>query len=812
MEKGVLDEERDKIRELHQRQQDSLKSLQALENKFCNIAIDDGETLRGSSIASRVPTLELMTNAPVIELPPPEKISKPQPNTITIELSTADDSDTSDSDATISGDDNEEQISTEELEKAADHVKKLLKRITMLQKSFATDKKKHRKRHVHKMYQRFCRKFESGIKLPSAVDFGKVAPFIDFNMDDNGGQLESFDFDSFLHVDDENTQFPLDGFRFSQGQRAVSQQTTNLDAIPSTQSSQYPPLVSHESVETVPSFDAQTPHYPPVPSGSAASDFPLDLSGQQQRPSLGQGQSALAQQTPEALSQTWAQIQRQAQSMAQQQAQAQHQQAQAQRHQAHWQHQQAHSQAAMQPMSGMIQSPPSPAMPMLNRPMLSPVSTSSPSMPIYSRPVIPAISQSSQSRVESSLHNQSPTLTADSTLLPQPPSPNTVLRDYQYQLMFLDCRRRRNNPPPGQGQDGNSQLMTRDNEITIPSALHTTHTQGDTHEQGKHRTSNKLSDKVSGRVGFSPDVSRKQAIQEPDTSSFIDGCSDLDDKETGIYPKKPGRKPPLTAEQQRNADRMREVGPCYNCESLDIKVPYVQLAFPLHTDQRQCDDDSPCASCIKRKAEKKQLPSGICREINIANNGIGGTGQANIEQSPISGFLRQPNSSANVRPRPRAPNHLGMAGLMSSPISSVNLQHTGPLSGVHSAVAQTSGYVEPGVEDTLGKESLKPNVRGRGVLKRSHSRSDTGADLSWPAPAPLRFSPDDQTEQDVDQRSSRKRRRLAKEENGQFSKNTADIMSKLEDDEQMTETGNISISVDRDIVDVLLEEWTVPVY
>ncbi|KAI4710334.1 hypothetical protein J4E89_004787 [Alternaria sp. Ai002NY15] len=207
---SVLDEEREKIRELHQRQQDSLKSLQALENRFCHIAINDEETLRGSSVASCVPTLELMANAPVMELPPLEKVPKLQPNTITIELSTPNDSDTSDSDATVSGDDNQEQISTEELAKAADHVKKLLKRITMLQKSFDVDKKKHRKRHVYKIYQRFCRKFESGIKLPSAVDFGKVAPFIDFNMDDNGGQLESFDFDSFLHVDDENTQFPLD--------------------------------------------------------------------------------------------------------------------------------------------------------------------------------------------------------------------------------------------------------------------------------------------------------------------------------------------------------------------------------------------------------------------------------------------------------------------------------------------------------------------------------------------------------------------------------------------------------------------------
>ncbi|KAI4932125.1 uncharacterized protein J4E92_004024 [Alternaria infectoria] len=199
---GVLDEEREKIRELHQRQQDSLKSLQALENRFCHIAINDEETLRGSSVASRVPTLELMANAPVMELPPLEKVPKLQPNTITIELSTTNDSDTSDSDATMSGDDNEERISTEELAKAADHVKKLLKRITMLQKSFDVDKKKHRKRHVHKMYQRFCRKFESGIKLPSAADFGKVAPFIDFDMNDNSGSLENFDFDSFLHVPD----------------------------------------------------------------------------------------------------------------------------------------------------------------------------------------------------------------------------------------------------------------------------------------------------------------------------------------------------------------------------------------------------------------------------------------------------------------------------------------------------------------------------------------------------------------------------------------------------------------------------------
>ncbi|KAI4622313.1 hypothetical protein J4E83_005055 [Alternaria metachromatica] len=304
MEKGVLDEEREKIRELHQRQQDSLKSLQALENRFCHIAINDEETLRGSSVASRVPTLELMTSAPVVELPPLEKPSKPQKDFITIDLSTADDSDTSDSDATMSGDDNEEQISTEELAKAADHVKKLLKRITMLQKSFGVDKKKYRKRHVHKMYQRFCRKFESGIK-PSMkeADFGEFRAGDSFDLNDSRGTLECFDFDSFLTVPRENTPFPFLDFNFPGGQHPEPQQAHNAEAVPSMQSSQHPPLTYHDFIEPVPSSSAQTSPCPPVPLVSAASDFPFDLSGQQKGPIHDQGRSELVRQSPEASAQ-----------------------------------------------------------------------------------------------------------------------------------------------------------------------------------------------------------------------------------------------------------------------------------------------------------------------------------------------------------------------------------------------------------------------------------------------------------------------------------------------------------------------------
>ncbi|KAG9185990.1 hypothetical protein G6011_02546 [Alternaria panax] len=226
MEKSVMEEERDKIRELHQRQQDSLKSLQALENRFCNVALDDEETLRGSSISSRVPTLTLMADTQAMEMPPLEKDARSKANTITIDLSGADDSNTSDSDATMT-DEDDEHISIEELSRAAKHVTKLLKRITVLQKSLDNNEKPHRKRRVHKIYQRFCRKFESGINVapgassPTYASPEKQAPNQDtqgFDLDldfaEDAGALENFDFDSFLHVPSESTAFSVADFDF----------------------------------------------------------------------------------------------------------------------------------------------------------------------------------------------------------------------------------------------------------------------------------------------------------------------------------------------------------------------------------------------------------------------------------------------------------------------------------------------------------------------------------------------------------------------------------------------------------------------
>ena len=542
MEKGVLDEEREKIRELHQRQQDSLKSLQALENRFCHIAINDEETLRGSSVASRVPTLELMANAPVMELPPLEKVPKLQPNTITIELSTPNDSDTSDSDATMSGDDNEEQISTEELAKAADHVKKLLKRITMLQKSFDVDKKKHRKRHVHKIYQRFCRKFEPGIK-PSTkeANFGELRADDSFDLidlRDSGGSLECFDFDSFLHAPNEITPFLLHGFEYPEGQHSMPQQANNSKDMPATQSSQYPPLTSSESLEPYPPFYEYMPHDPSTSAVGTGPDSSSDPSAQRPERSLDQGRSLLARGSTDLLVQMRAQMQMQSQVTPQPQAQTQHSPLQSPQVTPHdWR--------VQIPETGQIL--PSLAMRKLRSTKLRPVSTPGLSAPAYSRRAMPETSRSPQSGVESSLDTQAPILTTDSTLLPQPPIRNTALQDYQNQLMLLDCRQRERNPlleRLEREQDGTSHFTT-------------------------------------GRVSTG---SRKKAVEDPDASPFIQELPNAEYLGNTLA-KMPRRKRAMTAEERDEYRSTRALKACPNCKRSKLRVKQIRSIFRPYANQ-----------------------------------------------------------------------------------------------------------------------------------------------------------------------------------------------------------------------------------
>lgn len=150
----ALELECEKIRELHQMQQYSLQCLQALETRLNKVALDDEETLQGSSAPSRVATFELMIGPPLANAPSKNEASlQTNPNLITIDLAASDDPEKSESDVTANGDD-DEYLSLEELAKAAKNAQKRLSRITLLQKEFHTNQhsKFHKKKSVHKTY------------------------------------------------------------------------------------------------------------------------------------------------------------------------------------------------------------------------------------------------------------------------------------------------------------------------------------------------------------------------------------------------------------------------------------------------------------------------------------------------------------------------------------------------------------------------------------------------------------------------------------------------------------------------------------
>lgn len=153
----TLEQEREKIRQLHQRRQDPLKFLQSLEAELGNVALNDEETLYGSNVTSRAPTLELMFN-------PPSKdayLANRASDQVGIDFDALpllpQYSETSDSDLT-STDDEDENLSQEELANAAKHVQRLLKRIEKLQHSFdaTQNNKTHRKKRMSRIYRRFC--------------------------------------------------------------------------------------------------------------------------------------------------------------------------------------------------------------------------------------------------------------------------------------------------------------------------------------------------------------------------------------------------------------------------------------------------------------------------------------------------------------------------------------------------------------------------------------------------------------------------------------------------------------------------------
>ncbi|RMZ69556.1 mapkkk cascade kinase regulator ste50 [Pyrenophora seminiperda CCB06] len=201
---SAMEREREWVRELHQRHQESLKSLEALETQFRQTGFGREEsTASGSSNLSPFPTTGLVVNPKPLVLPPREKGMTSEPNIVTSEISNANDSESSGSESTAV-DDEEGHLSLEDLTNAAEHVKKLLRQITLLQQSFDGNRKIRRR--VRKMYQRFCHKFESGLHASQTGSFsvqnkphdsqpvqGNMMPML---WPEAG--LDNFDFDSFL--------------------------------------------------------------------------------------------------------------------------------------------------------------------------------------------------------------------------------------------------------------------------------------------------------------------------------------------------------------------------------------------------------------------------------------------------------------------------------------------------------------------------------------------------------------------------------------------------------------------------------------
>ena len=170
IENSALARERDMIRELHQRQQDSMGALQALETKLGESFFSDDETISGSAAPSRVPTINFLVDSSARRVSRRGNTSVFDQRTVQQAPSAlADDSETSDSDDTVTDDDGE-YLTINELTQCAHHVQKLLKRVALLQQSCHSQSNRRLPRsRVLKAYRRFCRKFESEMIVHQAV-------------------------------------------------------------------------------------------------------------------------------------------------------------------------------------------------------------------------------------------------------------------------------------------------------------------------------------------------------------------------------------------------------------------------------------------------------------------------------------------------------------------------------------------------------------------------------------------------------------------------------------------------------------------
>ncbi|CAI6341102.1 unnamed protein product [Periconia digitata] len=184
------EEERNKVRELHLRQQNSLEALKAFESKLNNNYPSDGEAFQTSSIPSRVPTIDFIVNTQGPSRTPPAAGSMFRRATATTVDHFSQHSLASDSDDTVTDDDEdddeegERSFTQDELAQCAAHVQELLKGIGSLQNTYNVQtggKARYCPRfRVHKLYKRFRRRFESEMSDQKSNTATSAVPFPGF--------------------------------------------------------------------------------------------------------------------------------------------------------------------------------------------------------------------------------------------------------------------------------------------------------------------------------------------------------------------------------------------------------------------------------------------------------------------------------------------------------------------------------------------------------------------------------------------------------------------------------------------------------
>ncbi|KAH7410112.1 hypothetical protein DE146DRAFT_338997 [Phaeosphaeria sp. MPI-PUGE-AT-0046c] len=171
LERDAVEHEREKIREFHQRQQDSLQCLQALESKLCQISIDD-ESISGSAPLPSQAANPSLPSVCLSQIPGAlgSVDDQIQCNSDLYPSLSDSDIDTTDSEVGAT-DEGGETLSMEELAQAEQHVLRLLKRIKGLQKSFPLGKsgQVHHKKRMNRIYQRFRRHWETNLMCACVV-------------------------------------------------------------------------------------------------------------------------------------------------------------------------------------------------------------------------------------------------------------------------------------------------------------------------------------------------------------------------------------------------------------------------------------------------------------------------------------------------------------------------------------------------------------------------------------------------------------------------------------------------------------------